>query len=1683
MSPQKKSGADIPVQAFLDIAGVIFLALDRNGCVSMINQKGCDLLGYREESIIGKEWFQHFLPKEMVRQVRSVFRKVMRGELEGTEYFENPVITRSGESKLIAWHNVYLKNERGQITGTLSSGVDITQRRRAEEELKSSESLSKALLGAIPDLMFRMSAEGNILDFYAADETMLFAAPDQFLGKAVDAVLPPDVSSVCLVNISKVLRKRHMHMFEYSLTFSTDHVRTYEARMVPCLKNEVLTIVRDISERKQSERILADSEARFRHLFESMAQGVVYQAADGKIISANPAAERILGLSIDQMQGRTSADPRWHTIHEDGTDFPGDTHPAMIALKTGKKVLNTIMGVFNPQDEVMHWIHINAVPQFREGEKTPYQVFTTFDDITERILAEHRIDHLNRTLEAVRHVDALIVRESDPSKLIPKICEELTRTRGYVSAWIVWMTADMEIIETAYSGLSKRHTAIFKSLKQQVWPYCIRESLENDAPMVVHRPDAGCMNCILSDIAPNGTTVTLRIMHNRRFYGLMSVVVSGVFPMDQDETGLVGEIADDIGLAFHNWETEQDRLKSEIMLRENEEQLENIFNHAPFVMLMLDEETRILKINQRGLDFAGLTEKNVLESKGGDAFSCIHAADDPGGCGLGEVCRDCKVRNTVLQTLRTGEAMDNVEAVLLVRHKKTIREYFINLSCSLVSNSPEKRILVTFEDITDEKQAKQELIESENKYRFITENLHDVIWILDPETACFSYISPSVYELQGYTPEEICAVPFYENMLPDDPGTFKNVLKTRMREFVETGEKQVYTDEFILQRKDGPSIWAEVVSYFQFNFRTGAIELIGSTRDITSRKKIEMNLAEANRLNQDIIQNSQDGIIVYGPDLKYRVWNPSMEKISGIPGRDVIGRHPADLFPFLKESGFIRQLEALLAGAEFEAREMPFAEFKSGKEGWVSDWSIPMKDENGNIIGILGTVRDITARKQAELALLERENKLRSLFRASPTGIGVVHDRHFTEVNDMILNMTGYTSEELLGQSARMVYPSQEEFEMAGRVKYGQIQEYGTGTVETRWKKKNGKIIDVLLSSTPLDPLDLGKGVTFTALDITDRKTTENALKESEERYRCLVEAAPICVFILSEGRYAFSNSFGASLLGYNNPDDLIGTDALMTIAPEYRDTISGRMQKAAGGEINPPQILQMLTTDKRRVWLETLSLPIVLESKREILVIGNDISLRIAAIESLRLSEDRLKKAEAMAHLGHWEFDVPAGAYFWSDEFYRICGLEPQSLKPTVETALGLLHPDDRKSIQAALQQVIDRGGSFDLESRIMRPDRSVRIVHSVGELVSDNTGRPIKLIGSFHDITDRKIAEQNVIAEKERAQQYLDVAGVMFIALDNRGLITLANQKVSEILGIREREIIGMNWFDHFIPQNEREYVRSVFSEILSGKVELNEYVESPVLTKNRSKRIIAWHNTILWNNQGQIMGTLSSGEDITERKKAEEHIRASLEEKEILLQEIHHRVKNNLAIINSLLNLQSIQLANKEQAVEAFKESVNRIHSMALVHEILYRSKDFSRIHFGEYIERLIGELVQVFHTGDRVRINSKIQNVRLDLNRAIPCGLILNELITNAMKYAFPKRRSGEIAVTFSTLKSGFYSLTVSDNGVGLPDDLDIKTSESLGLNLIRILVDQIDGTLDVSVDKGTWINIRFPVKPL
>ena len=217
-----------------------------------------------------------------------------------------------------------------------------------------------------------------------------------------------------------------------------------------------------------------------------------------------------------------------------------------------------------------------------------------------------------------------------------------------------------------------------------------------------------------------------------------------------------------------------------------------------------------------------------------------------------------------------------------------------------------------------------------------------------------------------------------------------------------------------------------------------------------------------------------------------------------------------------------------------------------------------------------------------------------------------------------------------------------------------------------------------------------------------------------------------------------------------------------------------------------------------------------------------------------------------------------------------------------------------------------------------------------------------------------------------------------------------------------------------------------------------------------------------------------------DILEQKKGEEQIRASLKEKDVLLKEIHHRVKNNLQIISSLLKLHTGSLKD-ERDMEVFKDCQNKIKAMALIHEILYQLENLAKINFSEYTRKLTMSLLHSYGVkSNAITLHIQADNILLGVDVAIPCGLIVNELVSNSIKHAFPGKKNGRIWIDFSpNANRQRMTMTVGDNGIGFPKGLDIQNIESMGLRLVSTLTDQLGGSIEVKHDNGTEIRVIFP----
>jgi two-component sensor histidine kinase/HAMP domain-containing protein len=336
--------------------------------------------------------------------------------------------------------------------------------------------------------------------------------------------------------------------------------------------------------------------------------------------------------------------------------------------------------------------------------------------------------------------------------------------------------------------------------------------------------------------------------------------------------------------------------------------------------------------------------------------------------------------------------------------------------------------------------------------------------------------------------------------------------------------------------------------------------------------------------------------------------------------------------------------------------------------------------------------------------------------------------------------------------------------------------------------------------------------------------------------------------------------------------------------------------------------------------------------------------------------------------------------------------------------------------------------------------------------------------------ELDERKRAEEALRESEERFRSFIDSATDGFTLLDSELNYIEINKSGLEIIGLDRKYFMGKNIVD-VVPDIKKTGRYDKYKKVIKTSVPLlvSDLIPNPKFGNK--------HIELKAFKVGDGLGIIFT--DITERERAKEQIKASLREKEVLLREIHHRVKNNMQVIISLLRLQS-DYTKEKQYSEMLEDSQSRIKSMALIHEKLYQSEDLTNIDFNGYVKDLGNRLFGSHGVSpEKIALNIEIEDVSLGLENAIPCGLIINELVSNSLKHAFPQEREGEIRITLRSINGDEIELTVSDNGVGIPEDLDLRNTESLGLHLVTILSeDQLDGKIELNRTGGTKFHIQF-----
>ncbi|PWB50697.1 MAG: hypothetical protein C3F06_11555 [Candidatus Methanoperedenaceae archaeon] len=873
-------------------------------------------------------------------------------------------------------------------------------------------------------------------------------------------------------------------------------------------------------------------------------------------------------------------------------------------------------------------------------------------------------------------------------------------------------------------------------------------------------------------------------------------------------------------------------------------------------------------------------------------------------------------------------------------------------------------------------------------------------------------------------------------------------------------------------------------------------------RNILERKRTE----EAQYMLVSIVESSVDAII--GKTLEGIIlsWNPGAEKLYGYSEKEAIGKPISILIPSGHFDEMPRILERIKNGEIIDHYEAVRLR-KDGNQIYVFLTISPIRDADNRIIGASTIARDITEQRKMESRLRAASLYARNLIETSLDPLVTISpEGKITDVNKATESVTGLSRDELIGNDFSNYFTEPEK----ARKGYQEVFEKGfVRDYPLAIKHTSGKITYVLYNATVYrNEQGEVQGVFAAARDITERKRLDEQLHSASLYTRNLIETSldPL-VTISIEGKITDVNKATEYVTGLSR-EELIGRD-FSDYFTEPENARKGYQEVFEKGFVRDYPLAIKHISGKITYVLYNASVYRNEEGEVQgVFAAARDITerkrldeqLRSASLYTRNLIETSLDPLLTISPEGKITDVNKATEY--------VTGLSREEL-------IGRDFSDyftEPENARKGYQEVFEKGFVRDYPLAIKHISGKITYVLYNASVYRNEEGEVQGVFAAARDITERKRLDEQLRSASLYARNLIETSLDPLVTISIEGKITDVNKATESVTGFSREELIGRDFSDYFTePENARKGYQEVFE-----KGFVRDY---PLAIRHTSGTTIdVLYNAAVYKDAtGNVAGVFAAARDITkrkraenelrkahnkleirvrgrtselaftnealkaeiaQRKKAQENLTISLNEKELLIKEVHHRVKNNLQIVSSMLELQSSYMKDK-QAIMAFREGQNRVSTMALIHEKLYRSGDLARIRFAEYIEELTSNVFASYGVNsDKIGLKINVGDVFFDINTAIPCGLIINELVSNSIKHAFPDGRNGEINIKLQPEADEKYLLTVSDNGKGFPSDLDFRNSSSLGLKLVITLTKQLSGTIELNRSAGTSFIIKF-----
>ncbi len=1179
----------------------------------------------------------------------------------------------------------------------------------------------------------------------------------------------------------------------------------------------------EIVERQRLETQLLRREQELSDFFENGAIGLHWVGPDGTVLWANQAELDLLGYSREEYIGHHIAN-----FHADQAVIED-----ILQRLTAQETLNDYEARLLCKDGSIRYVLIDSNVFWEEGQFIHTRCFTR--DITERKRAEELLLERSRLAALEADVGVSLTRSNTLQDILQQCTEALVRHLDAAFARIWTLNTSENVLELQasagiYSRIDGDYSQIpvgqFKigliaqsrqphltnsvigdpRIHDQAW--AVREGMVAFAgyPLVVEEQLVGVMAIFARQLLPEATLEAMTSVASAIGLGIQRKQATEALHQAYAELEIrVAERTIDLRNANEQLQLEiAERQRAEEVLRQSEEQFRSLSACSPVGIFMADVNGHCTYTNPRSQAICGFTFEEALGegyaqsihpgdrewvladwsagvAKGQEhsleyrfltkegLVHWVHARSAPMFSDTGELIGHVGTIEDITERKQAVEALHQAHAELEIR----VVERTIDLR-----NANEQLQL----EIAERQQAEKVLQQSEEQFRSLSACSPLGIFMTDTEGRC-TYTNPRCQAICGFTFEEALGVGWAQSLYPDH----REWAFADWSAYAQGGRE--YSDEFRFQTKEGIVHWTHVRSSPMFSDKGELIGHVGTVEDITERKQVEAALQESEAKFRSLVEQSSDWIWEIDRNGVFTYVSPKVSEIVGYAAAELLSKTTFDLMTPEKRQRFMALLEPFfLAQKPFTRLEKTLIH-KDGNPVVLETSGSPIFDCQGVLQGYRGIARDISERKQAEQALQASEARLQAILDSSTAVIYMMDTQNrYMLINRQYEELFHTTQAQIAGQTIDECWPKKVADALVAN--NWEVLAAGTAVEFEETVPHDDGLHTYITNKVPVyDSSGTPYAVCGVSTDITDRKQAEVALRESEERYRRLVDLSPEAILVYSDGKVVYCNPAGAKLYRAASPEAMVGQSAWNFVHPDYRALVAERVEQSeATGEPTRPLEVKVVRLDGEIIDAESVGVPIIYEGKPARQVLVRDISDRKRVEAALQQARDQLeirvqertrelaKANEALQkeiaerklieqELLHSNerFQLAASAvncviYDWDIQrntvertaagLLNVLGYSPQEAQPTTNWWKSRVHPDDRQhTCQQVWSALANNGSDFAVEYRIRHRSNQYRYVWDKGIIVRNSDGQAIRVVGSFLDISDRKQVEDQLL------------------------------------------------------------------------------------------------------------------------------------------------------------------------------------------------------------------------------------------------------------------------------------------------------------------------------------------------